>query len=118
MTCEAEIHVGDIGTIFRVTLKDKACDGTVAVLDVSAASGTSDKQFIFKTPSGIKKTVDAEFTTDGHDGKLEYVIEAAEMGQEEFLNEAGEWKLQVSIVFDTVGQWKSDIGSFIVYENL
>lgn len=108
MSCEAEIHLGDIGTIFRVTIKDQACDGTSSVLDVSSASTLQMK---FKSPSGTVSTKNAGFTTDGSDGQVEYTTISGD------LNEAGEWKLQVYIIMPS-GSWRSDIGTFSVYENL
>lgn len=108
MSCEAEIHLGDIGTIFRVTLYDKACDGTSAVLDIS---GATTLEMIFKAPSGAKTTQTATLTGDGTDGQLEYVTVADD------LDEVGEWKIQVYVVFPS-GSWRSDIGKFTVYANL
>jgi hypothetical protein len=64
-TCVQEIHLGDIGTVFEVTLKD--CD---VIVDISTAT---EMYIIFQKPDGTKLTFDAEFTTDGEDGKLQYV---------------------------------------------
>lgn len=108
MSCVAEVHVGDIGTVFRITLKDKQCDGTMVILDVSAASKLD---IIFRAPNGIKKTKSANFTTDGSDGKIEYISLDGD------IDSAGEWKIQVYLELPS-GKWSSDIGSFYVYENL
>ena len=58
-----EIHVGDIGTIFEITLMDD-----VAIVDVSTATLAGEKQFQFIKPDGsAPAAVDASFTTDGTD---------------------------------------------------
>ncbi len=99
-----EIHVGDVGTIFEVTLKD----GDDAV-DISAAT---TKQLIFRTPDG--KTVvehDAEFVTTGVDGKIKYTTVADDLSVE------GVWKIQAYIVLAD-GAWRSSVEEFQVYANL
>lgn len=108
MSCEAEIHLNDIGTVFRATVKDKACDGTSSVLDVGAATTLN---MIFKSPSGVVSTKNAVFTTDGSDGQIQYITVDGD------LNEVGQWKLQVYIVLPS-GSWRSDVGTFYVHENL
>ena len=97
-----EIHVGDVGTIFEVTVMD----GT-AVVDISTAT---TKQLIFKKPDGTLLTKDASFKTTGVDGILRYTTIAADLDQ------AGGWKLQAYIEMPT-GKWHSDITEIIVYGN-
>jgi hypothetical protein len=108
MSCEAEIHLGDIGTIFRVTVQDTDCAGVTSVLDISGATTT---EFIFKKPGGTTVTKAATFTTTGVDGQLDYTTILDD------LDEVGEWRLQVYVVLPS-GSWRSDIVSFQVYENL
>ena len=55
-----EIHKNDIGTVFKVTIKD----GSSAV-DISTST---TKQLIFKKPSGQKLEANASYYTDGSDG--------------------------------------------------
>lgn len=102
-----EIHVGDIGTVIRVTVNN-CVSGTTTPLDISAATST---KIIFKSPSGTVKTMTAAFTTDGTDGQIEYILQAGD------LDETGYWKIQSEVVLPS-GTWRSDIGSFQVYENL
>lgn len=99
----AEIHAGDIGTVFEVTVQE---DGIA--LDISTAT---TKQFVFKKKSGALLTVDAEFVTDGSDGKLSYTTVSGD------LNEVGQWQIQVYVVLPT-GSWRSDVQYFDVYKNL
>lgn len=98
-----EIHLGDIGTVFEITVMD----GSV-VVDISTATTT---EFVFEKPSNATVTQTAVFVTDGTDGELEYTTVADD------LDEVGSWRLQVYIVMPS---WtgRSDIGSFEVHKNL
>lgn len=98
-----EVHVGDIGTIFRVTVLDAN-----SAIDIS---GATTRQLIFQKPDGSTLTRSGSLTTDGTDGKLEYASVSGD------LDMAGRWSLQVYLVLAT-WEGKSDIGSFIVYPNL
>jgi hypothetical protein len=100
----AEVHVGDIGTVFEITVKDE--DGVV--VDISAAT---TKQFIFAKPGGTKVSKDASFVVNGTDGKLKYVTASGD------LDESGDWQLQVYVVMPT-GTWHSDIVLVSVCGNL
>ena len=103
-----ELHVGDIGTIVRATISDTGSDGTKSVLNVS---GALTKELIFRKPDGSKLTKTAIYTTNGTDGKIQYVTQSGD------LDTAGSWNLQAYIVTPS-GTWYSSIGSFKVYENL
>lgn len=98
-----EIHAGDIGTIFEVTVMD----GT-EVVDISTATV---KQFLFDAPGQATVTKDAAFVTDGADGKLRYTTVSGDLAY------TGIWRLQVYIEMPT-GKWHSDIASFTVHENV
>ncbi len=100
----ANIHVGDIGTVITVTVKD--ADGVA--LDIS---GATTKNFIFKKPNNTLATVAASFVNSGTDGKLKYTSLSTTFDQ------AGEWQLQVYLVLPT-GTWNSDIEYFKVWRNL
>jgi len=99
----AEIHKGDVGTVFQVTL----LDGTT-VVDIS---GATTKQILFQKPNGTTMTKNATFVTDGTDGKLKYTTVAND------LDTIGLWKIQARVVLPT-GSWHSDTGTFRVYKNL
>lgn len=84
MSCEAtaQIFVGDVGTVFKLTVKDE--DGTI--VDLSTASTLQIK---FKKPyasSAITKT--ATLDTDGTDGVMKYVAIAGD------LDTVGTWSIQ------------------------
>jgi hypothetical protein len=102
MSCE--IHVNDIGTIFRVTVQD--CNSTV--VDVSMAL---DKTITLKKPNGTVLTKDAGFYTDGTDGQIQYTAVSGD------LDMAGSWKLQAHITTPS-GSWSSDFHTFKVARNL
>lgn len=98
-----EIHKNDIGVQFLVTVYSGS-----TIKDISAFT---TKQYIFRKPSGAFITVTADFYTDGSDGVLSYISSTG------VLNESGIWKLQIYLA-NTNNSKKSDIGSFIVHENL
>ena len=103
-----EAHVSDIGTVFRVTVYDTDSAGATSALDISAAT---TKQFIFGKPDGTTSTKTATFTTDGSNGQLEYSTVSGD------LDTAGTWSLQVYFA-TSGGSWRTDVGTFKVYENL
>lgn len=103
MACE--IHEGDIGTAFRLTITD--CAG--AVVDLSSAT---IKQIIFRKPDQTSVTQTATFFTDGTDGIVEYITVADDLDQ---VGQA--WCIQFIVTLAT-GAWKSNIKTFAVYSNL
>jgi hypothetical protein len=99
-----EIHIGDIGTIFEVTLMDNE-----VVVPIDAATLM---EIIFVKPDKTKVVNTAVLTSDGLDGKMQYVIALASE-----LDTKGGWKIQGRVVLPT-GTWSTDIDKFKVYENL
>lgn len=104
MACE-EIHVGDIGTVFRATITDDCVD---TIVDVS---GATTQQFTFLKPDATTVTVTTTFYTDGTDGIIEYATILDDLDQ------AGTWKIQGKVILPT-GTWSTDIHKFKVYPNL
>ena len=98
-----EVHLGDIGTVFVVTVKDDT-----TVVNISAAT---TKQIIFMAPDGGKLTKTASLTTDGTDGKMQWTTIAND------LDEPGTWKIQGKVVL-AAGTWYTDISTFVVEGNL
>ena len=98
-----EIHKGDIGTQFTVTVQD----GTTAV-DISSASS---KQLIFKKPGGTILTKTTSFVSDGTDGKMQYTTVDGD------LSDDGVWKMQGKVIIGG-NTFSTDITSFKVYRNL
>ena len=102
MSCDV-VRVGDIGTVFQVTLKD--C-GTVVNI-----SGASTLEMIFVKPDGTKLTKTASLVTDGTDGKLKYTTISGD------IDTAGVWVRQCHVVI-AAGEFYSSIDSFTVMANL
>lgn len=103
MTCAKEVHVGDIGTAFRLTLEE--CG--VAV-DISTATILS---VLFEKPDGTVATKTANFYADGTDGVVQYKTVSGDLDQ------YGKWKLQAYV---EMPDWSghSDTVSFYVHRNL
>lgn len=98
-----EVHKSDVGTKFRVTLKDAS-----TVVDISAAT---TKEIHFYKPDGTTLEKTATLYTDGSDGIMEYTTVAGDIDQ------TGTWRIQAYIVTSS-GSWKSSVEQFVVYENL
>lgn len=101
------IQVGQKGLSFRATIKDAS--GTV--VDISTAT---TKQLIFrKSNASSNTTVTAEFVTDGTDGQMEYVTSATS-----FLSVGGIWRVQGYVVLSAGDEFKTNIHTFRVEDNL
>lgn len=98
-----EVHVGDVGTIFRATLSDQD-----TVVDLSTATTL---ELLFLKPDGTLSTKTAVLSNAGTDGRMQYT---AEVG---FLDAAGRWKWQPRVEF-TADIWSGDILQFTVFPNL
>ena len=98
-----DIHVGDIGTRFIVTIEE---DGSF--VDISTASV---KEIFLKARNGLLKTFTAGFISDGTDGKIFYDTLTGD------LDEEGSWTIQARVVFSG-GDWKSKKKGFFVHGNL
>jgi len=99
----ATAHVGDIGLVFEVTIKD----GTSAI----NISDATTKDLIFSRPDGTKVTVSAVFKTTGADGIIKYTTVSGD------LSVAGTYGLQAHIIRPS-GNWKTDKGRFPVDSNI
>ena len=105
-----EVHVGDIGTVLRVTVQDE----DAAIVDISAAS---TKQILIKKPNGTLLTKTAAFTTDGTDGQMQYTTVGAVGETPADLDVAGDYKIQGYVVIGT-GAWKTSTHIEHVHKNL
>ena len=99
------IHVGDVGTIIRLTITED--DDTTAV-NVSTASV---KKFYFLKLDGTKLAKTAEFNTDGVDGKLKYTAIAGD------IDTAGRWQVQAYVEIGAA-KYYSTKTTFTVHSNL
>jgi len=99
------IHNGDVGTIIRLTITE---DDDTTAIDVS---GASVKTFYFLKPDGTKENVDAEFDSDGTDGKLKYTTIASD------IDTTGSWQIQAYVEIGAAKYYSTKTG-FIVQSNL
>jgi len=100
---EQEIHKGDIGTLFKLTLYDRS-----TIVNLQAATA---KTIVFKNPKGITTSKTATFATDGTDGIIQYRTVSGD------LSVAGKWQIQAVVTFPD-GKWSSSIVEFVVHPNL
>ena len=98
-----EVHVGDVGTLFHTTIKDRN-----GVVNIAAATV---KKFKYKRPNGSTFERVAAFTTNGEDGQMQYATVAGD------LNLSGNWEVQ-AIITAPSGSWSSSIAGFTVHANL
>jgi hypothetical protein len=93
-----------IGVAIIVTVTE---DDVVVVVSSAAV-----KQLLFRKPNGARVTVDATFSVDGVDGKIQYTTEA------DFLNIAGVWSVQAYVLLGSGFNGRSDVSYFEVRKNL
>ena len=99
------IHVGDVGTIFEVTVVEN--DGVTPV-NIGLATV---KKIYFKDSAGVKMEKTAVLVTDGSDGKMKYVGVAGD------IDLAGIWQMQ-GYVEMPAGKFYSVKTRFTVHDNL
>jgi hypothetical protein len=99
------IHNGDVGTIIRLTITED--DDTTAI----NVSGATVKTFYFLKPDGKKESVDAEFYSDGTDGKLKYTTIAGD------IDTVGRWQVQAYVEIG-LAKYYSAKTTFVVQSNL
>lgn len=103
-----EIHVGDIGTVFELEVKDTDLNGNEVIVDISTATAMT---IYFEKSDQTVLTKTAVHSTDGTDGLMRYVTIADD------LDMSGGWKVQGKVTLPT-GTWSTDIHKFKVYPNL
>lgn len=99
----SEIHYGDIGVNFNITVMN----GT-AVLDVSNANSIN---IIFQKPDGSDLTKTATLVTNGTDGNIRYTSVSGDLDQ------IGTWQIQARVNFGA-SVFSTDIQKFKVYRNI
>ena len=99
----SEIHVGDIGTVFQITVKDQT--GVVNLSNVDAM------YIIFKKPNDGVLQVTPVLVNDGTDGLIKYISQSGDLDQ------YGTWQIQARVVFGS-DVFSTDIQRFKVQRNL
>ena len=103
-----EIHVGDIGTAFRATVKN-----STVTMALASTDGLTGKSILFKKPDGSTLSTTAAYYTNGADGIIQYITAASTD-----LSLAGQWYLQGYVVFGSTSAWHTDWHAFEVYPNI
>lgn len=98
-----EIHVGDVGTVFIVTIKDGD-----DLVDISSAT---TKSLLFRKPNGDLLTKTASLVNDGTDGQMKYISVSGDIDVD------GTWTLQGLVAIGT-GSWHTDLHTFKVHRNV
>jgi len=99
----SEIHYGDIGVNFNITVMNGA-----AVLNVSNANSIS---IIFQKPDGSDLIKTATLVTNGTDGNIRYASVSGDLDQ------IGTWQIQAKVNFGA-SVFSTDIQKFKVYRNI
>jgi hypothetical protein len=68
------LHVGDYGTQFILTIK-KLVDGVPTIVDISAVNELTDLFIYFRDSEGTITKHNAEFYTNGTDGRISYITD-------------------------------------------
>lgn len=97
-------RVGDIGTVFTVTITENG-----SAVDVSSATVT--KQIIFKKGDGSALVKNASFTTNGSDGKITCTMGTTDLSIE------GTWAIQGKVVI-SAGTFLTQVATFRVEPSL
>lgn len=101
---------GAVGAVIQMTIEEVDEDGVSAVVNLSSVT---QKDLVFRKPSGAVVTKASSFTTDGTDGKIQYVTES------DFIDEPGMWQIQADLIFPGSGyDGTAEVGYFKVLENL
>ena len=106
MSCNEEIHLGDIGTAFNITIEE--CINTV--LTAVDLTGASSIEVYFGKPT-LPAVQKVGTVIDAAAGIVQYITIADD------LDELGTWKVQAKAIFPQ-GEWKSSITDFKVHKNI
>lgn len=103
----ADLHVGDIGTGLRFTIKEN----NVAVN--LPGEGISQSDMVLHLQKKDKTVIfrPVEYNTDGSDGKVVYYTKLGDIDQK------GKWSAQIYLQ-STSGSWHTSVVELIVEDNL
>jgi hypothetical protein len=101
MSSLGTVRQGDVGTVFEVAIIDE--DGAVDI------SNSAVRQIVFGRPVVGWFTRQAEFVTDGTDGKIRYKSQPGDF------DVSGEWRLQGKVALPTfVDEFHTEMATFFV----
>jgi len=98
-----EIHVGDVGTVFEITIQDGS-----TIVDLT---GYTKVDIILKKPEAVKETKVGVVDGDPTTGIVRYTTITGDLDTE------GTWQIQAYVEIPGFSG-SSDIGCFEVYANL
>jgi len=101
-----EIHVGDVGVEFTVTIMDGS-----STVDISTINTTTGRQFLFRDSNGNVSTVTAALVGTGSTGSLIYTSTSSTFATD------GAYSLQAVITLGN-NTFHTDIYKFTVHPNL
>jgi hypothetical protein len=95
------VKLGDIGTVFELEIQD--CGKT---LDISSASS---QEIIFVKPNGAEVSHTSQFSTDGTNGKIQYITISGD------IDKVGTWGIKGKVTLSApAGEWTSTTATFDV----
>lgn len=111
MSCNDDeiLHVGDYGTQFILTIK-KLVDGVPTIVDISGVDESTDLFIYFRDSEGTVTKHNAEFYTDGEDGKISYTTEEGD------ISVAGTMKFRAEVELSPTQKYQSSTCEIEVYE--
>jgi len=108
MATVKRMHVGEYGTVFKVTVKER--NETTEELEVVNVNGMTEAKVRFeKGEDGTVIERDLSFLTDGTDGVLVYTFQPGDLDTE------GRWSWQMYVILSS-GKWYSLKDIFYVDE--
>lgn len=110
MAVVKRLHVGEYGTLFLVTIKERDDDDQLQVVDVSTLV-TGKVIFVKGDGSSDVITRPLVLQGDGTDGALTYTFVADDLDTE------GRWTWQCEVVLDS-GKWYTLKGFFYVDDSI
>jgi hypothetical protein len=102
MSINGDIHVSDVGTVFLVTIMDSS-----SPVDLSTGVSASNV-ILFLKPDRTTFSASATFTTDGTDGKIQYITSSSSI-----LDQSGGWHIGAN-VNTANGKWTATALPFTV----
>ncbi len=108
MSLSEEIHIGDIGTNFEISLVDDSVDPPIAV----DLTGATILELIFRRADDSILTKTAAVVGDATAGVIQYITTAASD-----LNSEGTYRIQAKVVLPS-GTWRSERSKFRVHGNI
>jgi hypothetical protein len=109
MATVANVHVGDVGTLYKAKIQDVGVPFNPTAATV--------KKLVFKTPAGVLER-NATVTTDGTDWYLEYQLQAAVPGDLTFHQKKGGYSWQGYVEFPDGQRYHTNIETYTVDRNL